>query len=233
MQRELRNHGYEHRSRAEATLYTSMRERYCFEQFVSLLNTKAGYRKFEYNESPAYGNCVYDAILKVYDKENKMTDYAIVEIKVREELHGSYFMEKKKKDALYKEKENVDLQLKMNGHNLESIILYVNFTQAGVYVWDILELEEKGRLKRGTRKEMNAITIVSKTKKQLKSVYELQVFEGIRFTNFIFKNSTFLDWYEGIKNPNKYKNTKYEIKKSIIKDMFTGEDIIIEQQWIK
>lgn len=193
------NHGYEHKSTSDAMLHTSIRERYCLTKFFDALNKKAGFKKYECAESPAYKACSYDATLKIYNKEQEMIGYSLIEVKVREELHKDYFFEKRKKEALYKAKEQKDLLLKE--HNLECGILYINFMWNGTLLWDVLELEDKGYFKRGKRHMMNKKTVESRENKVLKSVYHLQTEDAKFFTDFFFSNKQFLAWYEEASKP--------------------------------
>lgn len=199
--KKQRNHGYEHLSVQEAQVLTSVRERYCLTQFFSKQNQQAGYKKYEVEESPIYRACSYDATLKVYNKNQELVKYFIVEVKVREEIHNDYFFEKAKKDALLKAKEEKDLLLASKGLNIECGILYINFMWNGTIIWDILDLIEEGIIKRGTRKLMNKKTIASRTEKKLKSVYSLKTHHGKFYTDFMFSNKNFLLWYEEQKQP--------------------------------
>lgn len=205
--KKQRNHGYEYLSVQDAQVLTSVRERYCLEQFFSKQNQQAGYKKFEVEDSPVYQACSYDATLKVYNKNQELIKYFIIEVKVREDLHSDYFFEKNKKDALLKSKEEKDILLATKGFKFECGILYINFMWNGTIIWDIIDLIEEGIIKRGTRKEMNKKTIESRTNKVLKSVYSLKTHHGKFYTDFMFSNKNFLNWYENQRQPKKKEET--------------------------
>lgn len=205
----MKNHGYEHKSLEEAKKHTSIRERYCLNNFFDALNKKAGFRKYDFNEAPLWEK-QFDGTVKIYDKKNNFIAYYIIEAKVREELHKDYIYEKSYKEKILKAKEEKDVLLKE--YNLEAGILYVNFMWNGVLIWDILDLIEQGKLNRGKRDMFNKKTIASREDKVLKSVYHLQTEDAKFYTDFMFSNKTFLAWYEQSKTP----KTTTEIKKTIV-----------------
>lgn len=220
MKTTKQNHGYEHLNKFEAQKLTSIRERYCMDNFINILNKKAKYKKFEFNETSTNIAICYDGELKIFDKKQNLIGYFIVEIKVREDRFQDYIFEKKKKDNLLKTKEEKDLLLKIKKVNLECGILYINFMWNGVMLWDILELIEKGIIKRGIRKEMNKKTIVSRTDKVLKSCYYLKTQEGKYFTDFMFSNKSFLEYYKQINTPQTTNNIEFKTKTFNLAELF-------------
>jgi small nuclear ribonucleoprotein (snRNP)-like protein len=123
MKTKKTNHGYEHLSQHEAQKLTSVRERYCMENFITNLNKKYKYKRFEFTPSSINAKIAYDGELKIYDNTNNLIGYCIVEIKVREDLHRDYIFEKKKKEALLKAKEEKDLMLKIKNIDFHKIMV--------------------------------------------------------------------------------------------------------------
>lgn len=200
--KNLIGNGYSNRNKYEALLFTELRERFCINKLFETFNKKFGYKRFEFSTTLTNSGTVYDGILKVYDKNGIVIGYSIIEVKVREDSYSNYFLEKKKKDNLLKEKIKFDEQLRVIGEKIKCDILYINFTNTSTLIWDITYLEEIGKLKRGTRLEMNNITIENNNKKKLKSVYLLEIYDGKFITDFIFENKKFKYYYEELYSNN-------------------------------
>lgn len=205
------NHGYEHLSKQDASVFTSIRERYCLTRFFNALNKKAGFRKYDFNEAPLWEK-KFDGTLKMFNKQDEFIAYYLIEAKIREDLHKDYIYEKSYKEKILKAKEEKDKLL--TDQNFSCGILYVNFMWNGVLIWDILDLIEQGKLNRGKRDMFNKKTIVSREEKVLKSVYHLQTEDAKFYTDFMFSNKSFIAWYEESKAPKQKTDTT--IKKTII-----------------
>lgn len=212
------NYGYEHLNNKDSLQLTEIRERYCLNEFFNKLNERVSYKKFEIQETSTNSKCHYDAILKIYDKNGNLKQHYIVEVKVREETHNDYFLEKLKKDNLLKAKEEQDIFMKQRNINIETGILYINFTDSFTVIWDILELNDLGILKRGQRLEMNKKTYVNRIDKKLKSVYKLTIEQGFFYTNFLYNKNKFLNYYNELKNPTKIVESKWKNMKGLFED---------------
>ena len=77
----------------------------------------------------------------------------------------------------------------------------------------LLDLMDKKIINRGTRKEMNKVTINSREDKMLKSCYFLKTEDGKFFTDFMFSNKSFLQYYSNLNTPQTIHNLQFENKK--------------------
>lgn len=127
----------------------------------------------------------YDAFFFIYDKDNKLSKYVWIEIKVRQATYTDYFLEKEKLDRMEAQRER--LYLKKD----EVIFLYLNFCPEGTYCWNITNIEDG----KWEKREMNVSTSKNRTDKEMKSVKYLKPEESKRF-DYILNEKNFEKSYK-------------------------------------
>lgn len=172
---------------------TSTRERYCLENlFDTVFKNKD--INYELIMSSTFVSVPYDAILKIYDGEI-LVNCAIIEVKVREDSYPDYFLEAEKLRNLKNVKKELDLKLRMV-NQIESDILYINFTPNSSLIWSILEM----RLPKQEERYMNSETINSRKKKVKKKVYCLKPHQANYITKYIYDKKKFESYYLDLTN---------------------------------
>lgn len=113
----------------------------------------------------------YDAFYFILDKDNKLSKYVWIEIKVRKGTFTSYFLEKEKLDRMEAQRERLYL------NKDEVIFLYLNFCPEGTYCWNITNIDDGIWEKR----LMNVSTSRNSKDKEMKEIKYLEPVKSKQF----------------------------------------------------
>ena len=127
----------------------------------------------------------YDAFYIILDKDNKLSKYVWIEIKVRQTTYTDYFLEKEKLDRMEAQRER--LYLKKD----EVIFLYLNFCPEGTYCWNISNIDDN----KWEKRLINVSTSKNRSDKEMKSVKYLKPEDSKRF-DYILNEKHFENNYK-------------------------------------
>lgn len=149
----------------------SYKERLAFKNWRNLYNLFPE-DKWTVFITPYDGSDVYDVLV-----QNSSYKRIIIEIKIRNEFATKCGLEE---GFIYETKKHKSLSQVKDLDPDNNSIMYINFTTAGTYVWNICKLDLKSK-----KIEMNKATMESTTDKTNKTVYLLKS-EDAKFYPYIF-----------------------------------------------
>jgi len=187
------------------------RERYCAEQLFTYINSKS--KDYNYVFSPTTtGNAIsYDGVLRVeYKHSGTIAAYYIVEIKVRETHYDTLILDDPKLKSLKKEKRAKDKYFKSQWSDRTMGILYINFTDQGTYIFDLIEIEDNKEMPKGEKHTADKVYVDPSQGKVTRVKYKLPLTLATK-TNWIFDEQEYMQY---LKEDIKYKT-------SIVKEIKT------------
>ena len=173
---------------------SSFSERAAFKNFIKLYN---GFKNWEILLTPYDGYDCYDVLLYKI-KDGIITNRMFIEIKIRDCIYDTYFLETKKLNSIKKLCES-----ELYFTDDEYKILYLNFTPQGTFIWDCSVIEKENI--KVSKQMMNKATMSSRTKKVNKSKYDLPISLAKRW-DYIWDEKQLIPHYDEYFN-NRVKQT--------------------------